>query len=84
MEVDNERTALVVYEELVAQILTKTTEFRDAGISKQEMSQQLENIKLHLKSDFSGEEKDRKQLLLHIAETEKMVESVFSETRKRE
>ena len=84
VEVDNERTALVVYEELVAQMFTKTTEFRDAGISKQEMSQQLENIKLHLKSDFSGEEKDRKQLLLHIAETEKMVESVFSETRKRE
>lgn len=31
---DNERTALVIYEELVSQIISRTPEFMDAGVEK--------------------------------------------------
>lgn len=78
VEVDNERTALVVYEELVGQILSRTTEFREAGVSKKEITKQLDNIKQHLQSDFEGEEQERTKLRKHIEDTEKIVESVYS------
>lgn len=77
VEIDNERTALVVYEELVSQIFSRTMEFRNAGISEKEITEQLENIKNHLQSDFSGEKKERAELLLQIQETEKLVGSAY-------
>lgn len=55
---DNERTALVIYEELVSQIISRTPEFMDAGVEKEEMLDQLEHVRDHLNSDFSGSPKD--------------------------
>jgi len=54
VEMDNERTALVMYEELAGQMISRTMEFKNDGVEQEEMLLQLENIKEHLKTDFSG------------------------------
>ena len=63
MEMDNERTALVMYEELVSQICTRTAEFRDSGVEKEEMQQQLSNIREHLQTDFTAPKDHRRSLI---------------------
>ena len=52
VEEDNARTALVVYEEVIGQILSRTTFFLQAGISKEEMLDTLTQMEKHLKEDF--------------------------------
>lgn len=87
VEMDNERTALVMYEELVSQICTRTAEFRDSGVDKEEMIQQLLSIKEHLQTDFvSSQDQRQKQLeeemdmlLEHVESAERMVLSVCSQ-----
>ena len=87
VEMDNERTALVMYEELVSQICTRTAEFRDSGVGKEEMLQQLLSIKEHLQTDFvSSRDQRQKQLeeemdtlLEHVESAERMVLSVCSQ-----
>lgn len=49
---DNERTALVMYREVVYQILMHANDFRKASITKSDMQASLENIELRLKTDF--------------------------------
>lgn len=86
VEIDNERTALVVYEELVAQIISRAVEFRNAGVTKDEICIQLQDIKEHLKSDFSNInesnkkliEEEMKQLKVHIEKAEKIVQSTYA------
>ena len=86
VEIDNERTALVVYEELVAQIISRAVEFRNAGVTKDEICIQLQDIKEHLKSDFSNInesnkkliEEEMKQLKVHIEKAEKIVQSTYT------
>lgn len=63
VEMDNERTALVMYEELVSQICTRTAEFRDSGVEKEEMQQQLSNIREHLQTDFTAPKDHRRSLI---------------------
>lgn len=57
VELDNERTALVMYRELVGQILARASEFLRAGVTKEELYGQLQEVRLHLHTDF--EEKER-------------------------
>lgn len=63
VEEDNERTALVMYEELVSQVISKVTEFQNAGVTEAEMQVQLERIEEHLKSDFSDMEQSVENVL---------------------
>lgn len=85
VEEDNARTAVVMYEELVGQIMTKTAEFKDAGVEQGEMQEQLKDMEQHLKEDFFGIPENMKESvrgeLLHLRETiekaKKMVASVY-------
>lgn len=54
VEIDNERTALIVYQELVAQIVSRANDFKNSGVTSEEMKSQLTNIELHLQSDFGN------------------------------
>lgn len=85
VEADNERTALVLYEELAGQIVSRGEEFRKWGVEKEEMEKQLNNIRKHLETDFLqpagssqtaiGEEVSNLRRLLEQAE--KMLDSVY-------
>lgn len=85
---DNERTALVMYETLVEQILCKTAEFQKAGVGKEEMLLQLDHLKDHLKNDFKESEEMVQELLKEEIETlwknirkaEKIIASVYGRT----
>jgi serine/threonine-protein kinase len=85
VETDNERTAIVMYEELLGVIITKTAEFQEAGVRKEEMLKQIENIKQHLKHDFKNSEESVRKILeeeiqtlwKNIERAEKMIESVY-------
>lgn len=85
---DNERTALVMYEELVSQMISRTAEFRDGGIEKEEMQRQLFSIREHMRTDFVLSGGDRQELIVsemkilseHIESAEKMVLSVYAQT----
>ena len=85
VETDNERTAIVMYEELLGQMITKTMEFKNAGVEKDEMLLQIENIKMHLRQDFKNSEESVKKVLdselqtlwKHIRRAEKIIESVY-------
>lgn len=46
---DNERTALVMYGELTAQIVTRAADFLRDGVTREEMEAQLQNIRQELK-----------------------------------
>jgi len=52
VELDNERTALVMYKELIGQIISRTMEFKKDGVKKEEMEGMLEEIVRHRKTDF--------------------------------
>lgn len=58
VEEDNERTALVMYRELVTQMITRACDFRDAGVGKEEMLEELAQIEEHLNKDFRGTEQE--------------------------
>ena len=85
VETDNERTAIVMYEELLGVIITKTAEFQESGVRKEEMLKQIENIKQHLKHDFKNSEESVRKILeeeiqtlwKNIERAEKMIESVY-------
>lgn len=52
VEMDNSRTALVMYKELVYQIGENALNFKAAGVSKEDMLKQLEQTKSRLDSDI--------------------------------
>lgn len=92
VEVDNERTALVMYEELVSQIVSRTVEFKNAGVEKDEMLEQLENVKRHLETDFgelseSSQKavvEDMKKLEEDVEKAQRMVESTYKQNVQEE
>ena len=49
---DNERTALVMYEEIVSQIISNAVHFRNDNVTREELELQMEKIETHLKEDF--------------------------------
>ena len=85
VEEDNARTAVVMYEELLSQIMSKTVEFKDEGIEREKLETQISNIEQHLQTDFlSISESMRVSVqkdILHLKEminkTKKMVASVY-------
>ena len=63
VEEDNVRTALVMYEELVSQMITNTVNFQNAGVEKEEMFLQIEQIEQHLKNDFKDLDNNIRQVI---------------------
>jgi len=53
---DNERTAVVVYEELIGQVLFHGADFLEAGVEKTAICEQLAQVQLHLQQDFTGKD----------------------------
>ena len=78
--VDNERTALVMYNELVYQIYTNTVNFRQAGVSETELREQLDKVRERLEEGFfsSDVREDKTKLLSDIESAERQVTTVFS------
>ena len=88
MEQDNVRTALVMYEELVSQIVSRAIEFRNDGVLKEDILAQLDAIKEHLKKDFANINDSTAKALAEEIETlksdiskaEKIVQSTYGQT----
>lgn len=87
VEMDNSRTALVMYKELVYQIGENALNFKAAGVSKEDMLKQLEQTKSRLASDIvilNENEREDIETMVEMIEgniewAEKEVGIVFSE-----
>ena len=53
---DNERTAVVVYEELIGQVLFHGESFLEAGVGEDRIREQLAQVRTHLQQDFTGKD----------------------------
>lgn len=88
VEADNERTALVMYEELVSQVFSRAVEFKNAGVIEEDILSQLELIDEHLKTDFLNMDDSTAKLLNQEIETlktdiekaKKIVQSTYGQT----
>ena len=81
---DNAVTALRMYQELASQIHSRTLEFRQAGIEREELTAQLRKIQTHLREDFTeadweglGLERTRLRLEELLLEAERQVAAVY-------
>lgn len=87
VEADNARTAIIVYQELVSQIISRASEFKGDGVTQEEMQAQMENIKTHLQTDFlslnSHEQEaikeDIKSLKANVEQAERIIKSTFNQ-----
>ena len=87
VEADNERTALIMYQELVSQIVSRASDFKRDGVTQDEMKSQMTNIKQHLQTDFSNVnevnrqaiQEDMNNLLNAVEQAERMIESTFGQ-----
>lgn len=87
VEDDNARTALVMYRELVSQVVSRTVEFKRVGVEQQEILQELENIEQHLQNDFkrldqnTAEDIDEEiqSLVSDIQRAKKIVQSAYGQ-----
>lgn len=88
VEIDNERTALIMYQELATQIVSRTVDFKNDGITREEMEAQLANIEQHLQTDFNHVSEGNKatieseiqKLREAMAQAQRMIQSVYSQT----
>ena len=88
VEEDNVRTALVMYEELVSQMITNTVNFQNAGVEKEEMFLQIEQIEQHLKNDFKDLDNNIRQVVSeemralekNLKKARTITESVYGKT----
>ncbi len=86
VQLDNAVTALRMYQELAAQIHGRALEFRQAGIGKAELKDELASIREHLRTDFSEEDWDkpglkemRTRLTYLLTEAGRQVELAYEE-----
>lgn len=90
VEVDNARTALVMYSELVGQMISHTVEFQKAGVTQEEMISQLSKMEEHLKKDFgvSGGSDQKlfteelKELRASMNQAERMIRSAYGQAER--
>jgi len=86
--IDNERTALIMYQELLAQMISRTVEFKNAGVTRDEMEAALKEIETHLQTDFSSVDAANKAFIdgeiLSVQEAktqaQRMIQSVYGQT----
>ena len=71
---DNARTALVMYRELVGQILARGVEFRKAGVLRKDLEETLEELRVRLEEDFKGLSQAERDML--AAEKDKLKEQL--------
>lgn len=64
--IDNSITALMMYKELVYQIYSYTDRFKAAGVTKQEMLEQLDNIEIRLVSDIIIQDDNNKTRITNM------------------
>ena len=84
---DNERTAIVMYEEMIGQMISNAVRFQRAGVEKEELKQWISKIEKHLKEDFKETDEDVMDILggeleclgKNIRRAKRIVESVYSE-----
>lgn len=81
VELDNERTAMVVYEDFLGQIISRANDFRDSGVTQKEMKEQLKNIEKHLASDFYNDTEELRNLQKYLKMSEKIVQSVYGQEK---
>ena len=87
VEADNERTALIMYQELVSQIVSRASDFKRDGVTQDEMKSQMTNVKQHLQTDFENInevnrqaiQEDMNSLLNAVKQAERMIESTFGQ-----
>ena len=87
VETDNERTSLIVYEEIVAQIVSKAADFKYDGVTLEEMLGEISNIRQHLQDDFlslnqTGHDalkEDMRNLGKSLEQAERIVYSAFEQ-----
>lgn len=87
VEADNARTALIVYQELVSQIVSRASDFKREGVTQEEMQAQMENIKHHLQTDFNALntqertaiEGDIQELQASVVQAERIIKSTFNQ-----
>lgn len=79
VDIDNERTALIMYQELVTQIVSRTEEFKNAGVTREDMNVELENIAAHLQTDFLNVSSSNRALI--DSEITKLQESMHQAER---
>lgn len=84
LQKDNAVTALRMYQELASQIHSRTLEFRQAGIEREELEEQLFLIQTHLREDFTetdweetGLDKMRRRLEELLLEAKRQVAAVY-------
>ena len=54
VEEDNERTALVMYKEVLYQVIMHASKFAKAGVSLEDINATLDDIHFHLETDFDS------------------------------
>lgn len=79
VEMDNEVTALMMYNEAAYQIATNAQKFAEAGVEKEEMTAMLEQILEHLETDFSVGEENRLRIEELMAKVRRNVEAANRE-----
>ncbi len=85
VEMDNERTALVMYQEVVYQISQNTLDFKTEGVTQAEMEDQLDKIESRLETDIVAYGRDeaeidqmKAQIQDEIQDARRQVEIAFS------
>lgn len=92
VEIDNANTALIMYRELVSQIVSHAAEFKRDGVTKEEMEERLAQIKRHLDSDFSSVAESSREYVREESEklrdfldtASRVVQSAFSVRKEEE
>lgn len=87
VEADNERTALIMYQEIVSQVVSKAAEFKRDGVTREEMQEKIISIKQHLETDFADLndtslaviKEDMQKLTDSLAQAERMICSTFGQ-----
>ncbi|MBS6395728.1 MAG: serine/threonine protein kinase [Clostridiales bacterium] len=90
VEADNERTALIMYQELATQIVSRVVDFRNDGVTREEMEAQLTNVTQHLQTDFNevsaGNREAIQQEIQKLQETivqaRRMIQSAFGKSQE--
>ena len=59
VKLDNETIAIAMYQDMIYQIGQYALNFKDAGVSKAELVNELEDMESHIKSDISGSGGDK-------------------------
>ncbi|MDE7322723.1 MAG: serine/threonine protein kinase [Lachnospiraceae bacterium] len=69
-QMDNATTALMVYREMVYQIYVNGMKFKKAGVSKEELQGQLDNVRERLKTDIGADASGNERLQALFSEVQ--------------